>query len=264
MEAWTPLNKLAISPPIAIYPPVIERAAFLLLLFPLFLLTACVEGEEEVWIEEDGSGRILAHYELPGLARSRLGDPEATVYALENIDDREENIKINEIRFGEENGKMVFHLDATFENALDLLELVERNEEQFIEDSGTDPAQIDAIAGIINFSFESLTPQFSRAVSLGGLFPPAVARRPGMLGPSSFKYTIHLPAKVKETNAHDVSNDGRTVSWTFMLKEHFDSPMDMVVSTELPIPWWVWAILALLTFAFAWLIWRFVIRRFLF
>lgn len=241
----------------------IRRLLSLLLCLSAFIFTSCVEGEEEIWIHQDGSGRILAHYELPGIAKNSLGNPNDTIRALKIIDEKEDGIEIQQLTFGEKKGKIVFHLEATFENALDLLELVERNEETFIEESGSDPAQIDAIAGIIDFKFEDLTPMFNRTVSLGGLFPPMVSKRPGMLGPSNFKYTIHLPAKVKDTNAHAISEDGKTVSWTFFLKNHFDQPMQMSLTTELPIPWWALAILALIVFGLAWLVWRFGIRRFL-
>ena len=246
--------------------PLVSRCLLLFLLcLAAGIFTSCVEGEEEVWVNQDGSVRIVAHYELPGMAMSRLGNPDDLKQALISIDEREEGLKIQALSFGPDkvSGKIVFHLEATFESAFDLLELVKRNEQTFIEESGVDPAQIDALAGSIDFKFEDLTPKLRRGVNLGGLFPSAVSKRPRMLGPSNFKYTIHLPARVKETNAHFISDDGRTISWTFLLKEHFDAPMEMVVSTELPVPWWAWAVLALLAFGLAWLIWRFVIRRFL-
>ena len=33
-------------------------------LFSLFLVS-CIEGEEEIWLEPDGSGRIEATYKMP-------------------------------------------------------------------------------------------------------------------------------------------------------------------------------------------------------
>jgi hypothetical protein len=254
---------LAILTTLAINRFVSRRIFLFLLNLPALIFTSCVEGEEELWINQNGSGRILAHYELPRIALSRLGNPDDTMRAFINIDEREEDLKIQALSFGEVNGKIVFHLEATFENALDLLEIIARNKEAFIEESGNDPVHLDAIAGVIHFNFEDCTPKFSRAVSLGGLFPTAVNRRPGMLGPSTFKYTIHLPAKVIESNAHSISEDGKTVSWNFLLKEHFAAPMEMGVTIKIPIPWWAWAVLAMLTFALALLIWKFVIRRFI-
>jgi hypothetical protein len=242
---------------------VIRRLILSLLCLSVFIFTSCVEGEEEIWIHENGSGRILAHYELPGRIKNSLGNPENTIRALKIIDEKEDGIEIQQITYGEKNGKIVFHLEVTFEDILDLFELVERNEQTFIEEAGSDSAQIDSIVGVIDVKLEDLTPMLKRTVNLGSLFPPIVKNRPGMLGPSNFKYTIHLPAKVKDSNAHSISDDGKTVTWTFLLKNHFNQPMLMTVTTELPIPWWAWAALAVIVFGLAWLVWRFVIRRFL-
>jgi hypothetical protein len=241
---------------------VIRGVIFFLLVLPVFFLSSCVEGEEEVWINADASGRMVVHYELPSVAKSQLAIPEDVLRTLKLIDEREQGIEIQSLTFDTSN-KVIFHLEATFDNALDLLELAERSEETLVENGIASQSQIAAISGNVAFKIDGLTPSFRRSVSIDGLFPAMVKYRPGMLGPSNFKYTIHLPAKVKETNADTISADGRTLSWTFLLKDHFEQPMEMILSAGLPIPWWAWLALAIIAFGLAWLIWKLVIRRFL-
>ncbi len=220
------------------------------------ILSSCVEGEEEVWINADASGRFRAHYEIPKIALSQMAAPDDVIRALRKVDELEDGIEITTLSFEKRGSKAIFHLEANFDDARELLEMSERNEELFVEETATDPKQIDAIAGDIEFAIKGLTPTFNRSISLNGLFPSMVSNRPKMLGSSNFKYTIHLPAKVKESNAHSISNDGRTVSWTFLLKEHFEVPMQMSFTSELPVPWWGWLALSLFVFVLAWLLWR--------
>ncbi len=220
------------------------------------LLSSCVEGEEEIWIKADGSGRVIAHYEIPLVALSQMTDPEDMIRALRLVDEKEEGLCIHELSFKKNRGKAIFHFEASFHDARELLDISARNEALFAEETSADPEQMTAVAGEIDFTIKGLTPTFSRSISLIGMFPPIVTKRPTMLGPSRFKYTMHLPAKVKESNAHAISADGRSVSWTFFLKDHLEEEMEMSFTTELPLPWWAWLCLALFAFLLAWFIWR--------
>jgi len=243
---------------------VTRRLLAALLALPLFLATSCIEGEEEIWINLDASGHLVARYEFPALALGKVGDPHEIVDALNLIAAKEEGIAITKCTFAKEGSKAIFRLEGNFDNVLELFEIADRNEELFIRETGADPDKIASVAGAINFRLEGLRPTFDREVSPSEIFPEFMAKSPGMLGPSSFKYTIHLPAKVHQTNAHTISEDGKTVSWSFLLKDHFDKPMAMALNTKIPVPWWAWLILVFFSLLVFWLVWRFLIRRFLF
>ncbi len=241
--------------------PMVAKLFRLFLILPILLLHSCIEGEEEIWIKGDGSGRLVAHYSLPSLALQQLGDPNDYVRAIKMIDEREDGIEVQKITFESKSGKAVLHLEATFKNAMDLLKIADRNQSVFVEEAQADPAQLDALSGTIEVGIDGLSPTFNRAVSLGPIFPSMVQKSPAMLGKSTFNYTIHLPAEAKETNAHEVSEDRLTVKWTFLLKEYVNRPMIMAVKTALPIPWWVLTILGAIVFMIAWIIWKRLQRR---
>ena len=231
------------------------------MILPLVILHSCIEGEEEIWIDGDGSGKLRAHYRIPSIALKQLGEPEDFIRAIKLVDEAEEGIEVQNVTFEIIKGKGVFHLEATFENALDLLEISDRNRSVFVEEAEADPEQLDALTGDINMGIEGIHVNFTRAVSLGPVFPSMVQRSPTMLGPSAFSYTIHFPAEVIETNAPNISEDRRTVSWEFLLKNYVDQPMLMTAKTKLPIPWWAWAVLAALLLMFAGLIWKLIHRH---
>ena len=67
------------------YPPLLRMRLLALLpvLLPL-LLVSCIEGEEEIWLEPDGSGRIEATYKMPTVVAQKIGDPDELVEILKN------------------------------------------------------------------------------------------------------------------------------------------------------------------------------------
>lgn len=223
--------------------PVPFRLLVLALLSFLALLTpSCIEGEEELWINLDKSGRLEARYEFPSIALKQLGDPEKIVEALKQVAAREKGLTMNLCTATTEGTKTSLHLKGEFDDVLELFELAARNEEFFVAEAEVDPDKIEAVAGDIEFRFTNLRGVFTREIDLNHLFPELVSKRPGMLGSSTFKYTLHLPVPVKVTDAHTVSPDGKSVSWTFLLREHFGHPMKMSLKTKLP--WWIWLVLA--------------------
>lgn len=223
--------------------PVFRRFFLLILLaLPAFFATSCIEGEEELWINLDKSGRVEARYEFPSVALKQLGDPEKIVEALKQVAAREKGVTLTLCTVTTEGTKTSLHLKAEFDDILELFEIAARNEQPFVEQAEVDPDKIEAVAGDIDFNFKNLRGAFTREIDLTSLFPELVSKRPGMLGSSTFKYTLHLPVPVKETNAHTVSADGKTVSWSFLLREHFGHPMKMSLKTKRP--WWIWLVAA--------------------
>ncbi|MEC8942451.1 MAG: hypothetical protein VYC95_06945, partial [Verrucomicrobiota bacterium] len=60
-------------------------------LFSLFLVS-CIEGEEEIWLEPDGSGRIEATYKMPTAVVRKIGDPDELVEKLKEAAARDPHI----------------------------------------------------------------------------------------------------------------------------------------------------------------------------
>lgn len=230
------------------------------LLLCLSLLSSCIEGDEEIWIHPDASGRLLVHYEFPRIALRKMPAPEDIIRTLQQIDKKEKSFQITTLSLAKQGHKVIFHLEASFEDVRDLLQLSERYQNDLLSINPQNPRQMNAITGQIDFKIDKLTPTFSRTINLAKLFPPIATKTPKLLGPSTFTYTIHLPAKVKETNAHFTSTDKRTLRWTFPLQKHLKQPIEMAFTTQLPLPSWVHPLLYLLLLPLLWLIWK-VSRR---
>ena len=110
----------------------------LFLLFSIVVLTSCVEGDEEVWINDDASGNIVATYKLPTIALRQIGDPDDFIKALKLIDEKEVMIEITDLSFEVKSGRAIFHLEAKFDDARELLSITERNKPVFSKQTKTD------------------------------------------------------------------------------------------------------------------------------
>lgn len=218
------------------------RALFLIPL--LFLLNSCIEGEEEIWINADASGKFVAHYEFPAAAASKMGPPAAYRRELRRIDEEEDSITINELEFGFLKAKLVIHLELEFDNALELFEISQRQGEKFAGETGMPPSELETFLGGIDVQRAGVAVDYSREMNFGPMFPGIVKDNPGVLDDSTFRYIIHLPTSVKESNAHDISNEGKTLEWSFLLKNYTVEPIEMTFRTNSLVPWWAWVVTA--------------------
>lgn len=234
--------------------PMLKVTSNLFFLLSIVVLSSCVEGDEEVWINDDASGYIVATYKLPKIALRQIGDPENFIKALTLIDEKEMMIEITQLSFEIKSGRAIFHLEVKFDDARELLSITERNRSLFSAETKTDPKYLDSILGDINFRFDGLTPAFDRLVIPNKIFPLMVNKRPKMLGSATFRYCIHMPTKVKDTNAHSISEDGKTVTWIFRLKNHFEDPISMKLRSERLLPNWTWPIITLILISLLWLV----------
>jgi len=78
------------------------------------------------------------------------------------------------------------------------------------------------------------------------MIPEKVKAWPILLGGSSAKFTIHLPSEVNNSNAHEISEDKKTLTWKFLFRDHLEEPMVMKAKVSLPIPWWAWLAVGIL------------------
>jgi len=249
------------NPIILTHLPMLPKLASCLLILPLLFLSSCVEGEEELWINADASGKIKAHYSIPSVAMKDLGNPEDYLRSIEIIDEQEKGLTVERAHFTKTKSRITFQIEATFQNASELLEIADRSQKILIQEARSSPEQIEALLGQIDLRIASLNPTFSREIHLKELLPKMVQKNPKMLGKSTFRYTINLPVAIRHSNAHALTNERRTATWTFLLKDYTQTPMAMFLQTQLPLPWWIFTLLLIVALLTIWLIWK-IYKRF--
>jgi len=216
------------------------RFFLLPLLCLVALLSSCIDGEEEIWIETDGSGRLEATYTMPKAFMDELGGAETLTEKLRAAAKKDDSITIGTLEHGTgDDGRQFLHFTAEF---TDLRELAKFPQKHLRDPSKpNETASEEALFGEINLSLSGLLMSIDRKIDLAPILPESAKSNPAFLGSSTFQYTFHLPVVPTEHDAHEISADGKTLTWSFLLRDYTDKPMTIWAKAPLPLPWWLWA-----------------------
>ena len=81
-------------------PLFVHRWFRIFLFLPTLLLQSClIEGEEEIWIKDDRAGKIRIQYTIPTQMVKNMGNPDAYIRTIRDIDEREDGARITELSF---------------------------------------------------------------------------------------------------------------------------------------------------------------------
>ena len=207
------------------------------------LLASCIEGEEEIWLERDGSGHMEATYRMPTVVIQKLGGPEEFVRSLTEAAARDPHVAITEASHEARSGVVTLRFSANFD---DLRKLATFPQRQFRDPDRPDvPVREEVLFGQTEIDVSWRGISYQRTIDLSSLLqsnPMArnFVRVPGLLRDSSFHYILNLPASATETNATTSSGDGQRLEWHFLLKDHVSSPMHLKARGKIPLPGILW------------------------
>ena len=231
-----------------------------LLIIMLFLLVGCVEYNEEMWLNPDGSGKVS----LRLVHRSNYANTQEIMRKSELP-----GIHLISSQVQKNGPFMVYKVTFKFDN----IESFNRISEE--------PTPVDFLGQIsINKNSEGHL-VYKRRISLGGseILEPGtesdsidinLLSDPDDILASIYKkqqkdfpkwnYTIHLPWKIisASTTADKIDYKNKTVSWEFDTEQMWNKSELMTVEMKKGISWIVWVIIALavllLAFFINWLI----------
>ena len=231
-----------------------------LLIIMLFLLVGCVEYNEEMWLNPDGSGKVS----LRLVHRSNYANTQEIMRKSELP-----GIHLISSQVQKNGPFMVYKVTFKFDN----IESFNRISEE--------PTPADFLGQIsINKNSEGHL-VYKRRISLGGseILEPGtesdsidinLLSDPDDILASIYKkqqkdypkwnYTIHLPWKIisASTTADKIDYKNKTVSWEFDTEQMWNKSELMTVEMKKGISWIVWVIIALavllLAFFINWLI----------
>jgi len=200
----------------------------------LVMLHSCIDGEEEIFIEADGSARVKAVYRVHSMIFS-AEDAKALKSSIAEEMEKQPNITLitNDVKLVD--GHRVITIELETSDLTSLGETLSGGGESGEEKVGK---MLNTILGKIVVSQEGLNVSLRREVDLAPLMEGKV--KPSMLGDSEFRYVIHLPKAAGANNAHVVDDDGRTLRWTFRLSETKKHPIILKMVAPIPLPWWVY------------------------
>ncbi len=221
----------------------VSRILLLVSLALCLALSGCIEGEEQIWLRADGSGRIEARYKMPSAVAKRIGEPAELVRALQEAAERDPHVEITDLTYTTEGGGITLTFSGTFDSLNKLTSFPQR---QLRDTSKPDKrVQAEVLFGesAMVISDDNIT--YNREVDISWLLQsnPAtksIAKMPALFGKSSLTFILNLPGEAQESNASSQSEDKLRLEWNFLLKENTTGPMPMTARAALPAskpPW---------------------------
>ena len=220
-----------------------------------FALAGCIEGEEQIWLSADGSGRIEARYKMPSAVAKRIGEPAELVRVLQEAAERDPHVEITDLTHTTEGGGITLTFAGTFDNLNKLASFPQRQLRDASKPDKRVQAEVLFGESAMVISDENIT--YDREVDISWLLQstPAtksIAKMPALFGKSSLRFILNLPGEAQESNASSQSEDKLRLEWNFLLKENTTGPMPMTARAALPAskpPWlFLLAILPLVFF----------------
>jgi hypothetical protein len=194
------------------------------------LLSSCIDGREEVWVNADGSGRADLRYEVPATA-ARLRGGEEGVRQL--IADLLKDTPTATHEVVQEGDRLKIRVKMDFQSPGDLKSITSSSSAK-----QKAPASFQYLAGKFDVRRDFRTVDFTRTISPGKALPTV------LIPPSEFKdrkltYILHLPMVPSETTATRVENNGRTLVWEKPLSGDIRQPLVVHFKAKIPVPPWL-------------------------
>ncbi|WP_395746293.1 hypothetical protein [Prosthecobacter sp.] len=230
-------------------------------LFPALLallLSSCLDYEEEMWLEDDLSGKVtmtvMVSDTLANFAEA--GSDQLSIEKVRQMIAGTEGLEVEETKSFRENGKQVSQVTIRFEDVRRLTWLATSSKEPAWVIGTIDVEKKDG-----RMKLRRTLGPFTTEATSGSRQQNALARGFSglLLGSYSLTYTLHLPHEPLNADSMQVSRKSNTVRWRFPLGQLATSTGTM--STE----WeaggggsaWVWALMILSGGgAFGWWKWQ--------
>jgi hypothetical protein len=205
----------------------------------LLLLNSCIDGEEEIFVHADGSASMKVKYQVPGIIFSAEDADELVAIVAEEIGGNDA-LRLITNRVDTEKGVRVIHIEVETDSVMELDGMFDDVSPQGgVERSKTDKLW-RCLLGTMDVKVEGLSAGITRKVDLEPLLNEYLgAKSASLLGESEFRYAIHLPETVEQSNAHEVTAGGRTLKWRYKLSECKKKPIVMDLQVPISLPWWV-------------------------
>jgi len=230
----------------------IFRAASQLLLLGVLalaclLLPSCIDGNEEIRINADGSGTCVATYLVPVAAVAASGGQDKMRSQVEEWAASQDDLRLDALEISEEGDRLRIHAALSFDSAL---ALIDASSPEAMEKL---PAAARALAGTLDFRMRGRQVELTRTVSPRAALGSAMLfTSPGELANHRLTYQITLPTAPDSHNATRTVDGGRTLVWDYPLDEAVENSPTMNLVATVPIPWWLWLAAAVLLLAIVW------------
>jgi hypothetical protein len=211
-----------------------QRGLLLLWLASLsVLLCSCIDSREEIWLEPDGSGRGEFTLSLPAVAARFHGGEDGIRRSIDQFLEATPQLKNPTVAVTTTDGEMEISVKASFDSALDLIDLPLEEALQHL------PGPAEGLAGTVDFRLHGRRVELTRTIDAGRSIPGSRLMPQGRLSRHRLVYIIHLPVPALESNATRTTRGGRTLVWDFPLSTAVRGPATLFLKLDAPLPRWL-------------------------
>lgn len=197
--------------------------AFAFYLFALSMLAGCISYEEEIWIAEDGTGRLHATIIFSEKVTQLMRDSAGGIPTPEDIKKRSEqsaDVELDTVLAYEKDGKIHLAMEMHFAHFSALKKLQgqgQQNNANLFGDVTIDRTD----GGNLEFRRSVRIGKDTNDAS-GDIFSQQLIR--ALLAGDTWKYTIHFPTAIAAANADTWDADSQVASWQFDLVDLSEEP----------------------------------------
>lgn len=229
-----------------------------LLALGVLLLSGCIEGREELWLNPDGSGRLQATYRMPHVIMGQFGGAKKLTTTLREAAERDPHVDLSEISYRSEKGDIILEFEGTFDDLRKLCTFPQRQLRH--PDDPEKPVKAEILFGITELTIAKEI-SFHRTIDISSILTKQLKKKPSLLRDSQFRYVLNLPVSATASNAHKLSSDRKRLEWTFLLRDHVTEPMILTARGPLPVPKYIWVLAGLVILVPAVLLMRYLQRK---
>lgn len=209
----------------------LKLIARLLVLAVAGLLSSCIDGREEYWLQADGSGRAEITYQLPAAVAAGHGGEPGLRKLIAGFLKNTPEITTSTVDVATLENRVRVTLHASFDSAFALKDLASGDSRDGL------PAAASHLVGEVTANLSGRTLDFTRTIRAAKALPGAAFLPASRFDGHRLLYIMHLPAAAMETNATHVEDAGRTLIWDIPLARALREPVITRFMMEAPIPW---------------------------
>jgi hypothetical protein len=206
----------------------------LLALTGCFLLVACIDGREEYWLEPDGSGRALIHYEVPAAFAAGMGGIAGVEALLDQFFQQTPTLTDPTRQVTQKGDRLTVEIKTSFKSVEDLIAAV--SEDSVLVPKGSN-SPLEPLIGDFNVQRQGLKVDFKRTIYPARALPGSSLMPEAQLDGRHLFYILHLPTAANESNATRTEADGRTLIWDQPFKGGAVKKLELRFKADLPFPW---------------------------
>ena len=181
----------------------------------------------------DGSGQARFKVTAPNLLFSKFGGAEKIIADAEAGIAQSKDVTLKRIHAVNSGANTTLEAELSFKDARKLGSTL-----RAFRDPPDSPekCQEEILFGDTTVQIVIPKIQYHRELDIQSLVPPEsnnpLALR--LLDKATMSYRIHLPTTVKNHNADQVSDEGKTLQWDFTIPELLEGPVQMEFSSPIP------------------------------